>query len=91
LLSLSFPSLEWFYKIGLASEDRYRRYLKNKEAVEKELERLKSIYVTPSEVKDFLERHGSAPLQNKISLAELMKRPEMTYEKIKAIIFLFPT
>jgi tRNA uridine 5-carboxymethylaminomethyl modification enzyme len=73
------------YKIGLASEDRYRRYLKNKEAVEKELERLKSIYVTPSEVKDFLERHGSAPLQNKISLAELMKRPEMTYEKIKEI------
>lgn len=68
------------YQAGLASEERYRRFLTTKEAAEQELERLENTFATPGEINGFLEKHGSAPLQNRISLAELLKRPEMNYE-----------
>ena len=51
------------YRIGLVSEERYRRYLSLKEETEKEMERLRSTYVTPSEADDFLLSVGSSPLQ----------------------------
>lgn len=73
------------YEAGLADEYRYGIYLKTKEEVQKEKERMEKTEVLPSHVRDFLERHGSAQLQNKISLAELMKRPEMNYEIIGEI------
>ncbi len=73
------------YLAGLASEERYRRFLRTKEAAEKELERLSHTYVTPGEINGFLERNGSTPLQNRISLAELLKRPEMNYHLLEEI------
>ncbi len=73
------------YRTGLASEERYRRFSKTKEAVEQELTRLENTFVTPNEINGFLEKHGSAPLQNRISLAELLKRPEMRYELLSEI------
>lgn len=73
------------YRIGLVSEERYRRYLSLKEETEKEMERLRSTYVTPSEADDFLLSVGSSPLQNRISLAELLKRPQVTYENMRAV------
>jgi len=68
------------YIAGLATEERYRRFLKTKEDAEKERERLENTYVIPSKVNVFLEKYESTPLQNRISLAELLKRPEMNYE-----------
>lgn len=73
------------YRIGLVSEERYRRYRSLKEETEREMERLRSTYVTPSEADDFLLSVGSSPLQNRISLAELLKRPQVTYENMKAV------
>lgn len=73
------------YHAGLASEERYRRFTDKKEAAEKELSRLENTYVTPNEINWFLERHGSTPLQNRISLAELLKRPEINYEILAEI------
>lgn len=68
------------YRIGLATEERYRRFVNIKEATEQELARLENTFAVPGEINGFLERHGSTPLQNRISLAELLKRPEMNYE-----------
>lgn len=68
------------YRIGLATEGRYRRFVNIKEATEQELARLENTFAVPGEINGFLERHGSTPLQNRISLAELLKRPEMNYE-----------
>lgn len=68
------------YRAGLASEERYRKFVNNRNLVEKESERLKSTYVLPSQANDFLKKHNSAPIQGRISLAELIKRPELTYE-----------
>ncbi|MEA4988576.1 MAG: FAD-dependent oxidoreductase, partial [Anaerovorax sp.] len=73
------------YDIGLVSEERYQRFLKTKMDAENEKQRLASIEVLPSKINWFLEKHNSAPLQNRISLAELLKRPELTYEILEEI------
>jgi len=73
------------YRIGLATEERYRRFVEKKEKVVKELKRLESTYLHPAEVNGFLEKYGSAPVQGRICLAELMKRPELDYEKLAEI------
>lgn len=73
------------YMVGLASEERYQRYLQKKENVLNELQRMKEKVLMPKEINDFLIRYNSTPLQNKISMAELLKRPEMTYEILAEI------
>lgn len=73
------------YQIGLATEERYNKYLQKKENVERELARLQETEVYPKDVKDFLVKHNSTPLNNKITLAELLKRPEITYEMLGEI------
>jgi tRNA uridine 5-carboxymethylaminomethyl modification enzyme len=73
------------YGMGLATEERYFRFVRDKEAVETEAKRLAETFLTPGEVNWFLAELGSAPVQNKISLADLMKRPEITYNSLSAI------
>jgi len=73
------------YGLHLATEERYRRFVRDKEAVERELKRLSETVLTPGEINGFLEGIKSSPVQNKISLAELMKRPEITYESLSVI------
>lgn len=73
------------YRAGLASGERYRRFVNTRDAVEKEMKRLENTFIIPSEIRGFLEKHGSTTLQNKISLAELLKRPEMNYEILAEI------
>ena len=73
------------YQLGLVSQERYDKYLQKKEAVEKEVERLENTEVLPTEAEEFLISLGSTPLKNKTTLAELLKRPEITYENLEAI------
>lgn len=70
------------YRLGLADKERYDRFLEKKLAVEEERKRLESTYVYPKEAADFLEKVGSTPLQNKTTLADLLKRPQVTYENL---------
>jgi tRNA uridine 5-carboxymethylaminomethyl modification enzyme len=53
--------------------------------VEAEINRLTETLVYPKDANAFLESVGSAPLKNRCSLAELIKRPEVTYENLAAI------
>ena len=74
------------YKIGLISEERYRRFLNKKENIEKEIERLKKTTVKPDEkVNNFLEKCGTSKLTTGSKLSELLKRTEITYEKLAEI------
>ncbi|MDD7718598.1 MAG: tRNA uridine-5-carboxymethylaminomethyl(34) synthesis enzyme MnmG [Eubacteriaceae bacterium] len=73
------------YRLGLADEERYSRYLEKKEKVEKERERMENSYVYPSDANEFLVNLGSSPLKNKVTLAELLKRPEVTYDNLGQI------
>lgn len=73
------------YAIGLASQERYDRFLKKQAEVENEQKRLEETFVTPKDANEYMEKIGSAPLYGRISLAELLKRPEVTYENMKEI------
>ncbi|WP_416199039.1 MAG: tRNA uridine-5-carboxymethylaminomethyl(34) synthesis enzyme MnmG [Sporanaerobacter sp.] len=74
------------YKIGLASEERYRKVLYKKEMIEKELNRLKKTKITPTAtVNNILKKLGSAELKTPISLYDLIKRPELGYENVSEL------
>jgi tRNA uridine 5-carboxymethylaminomethyl modification enzyme len=73
------------YRAGLVTEERYARYLSIKEETEAELKRLALAEVTPSSINDFLSSHGSTALNNRSTLGELLKRPEMTYDLLAEI------
>lgn len=73
-------------EIGLVSDERYERFLRKKEAIEAEIKRLKETVISPDEsVNRFLAEHGSAELKTGIRLYDLLKRPEIEYEHLKAL------
>jgi tRNA uridine 5-carboxymethylaminomethyl modification enzyme len=71
------------YEIGLISEERYQRFLRKKAQIERELERLRTTKIKPTpEVNDYLASLGTAPLDNAVELATLLRRPEVTYADV---------
>ncbi|WP_027208996.1 tRNA uridine-5-carboxymethylaminomethyl(34) synthesis enzyme MnmG [Butyrivibrio hungatei] len=74
------------HEVGLIDDERYNKLLNKIELTTKEVERLKSINIgANSKIQDFLTRCGSTPLKTAVSLAELLCRPEMTYDMIAEI------
>lgn len=73
------------YAVGLVKKDRYERLLKKKEAVAEETDRLKKKILQPDVVNPFLEEKESTPVKSGISLLELLKRPEITYDDAAVI------
>ena len=73
------------YSIGLATKERYDKYLETKQNVENEMLRLQEKTVSPKEANDFLEKHQTAPISGRVSLAELLKRPQITYDDLAEI------
>lgn len=72
------------YEIGLVSEDRYQKMKEKRRAIDDETARLKNVILTPKEeVNEKLVSLGSTPLKNALSLYDLIKRPELDYEKLK--------
>ena len=73
------------YEIGLASQERYDRFLAKKALVEAELERLKTERVTPKEVNELLAQKGASEIKVGLSLYDFLKRPEVTYDLLEQI------
>lgn len=71
--------------IGLVSDERYEKFLADKKAMEDEISRLSEVRIIPSQHNEYIESMGLAPLDNGLSLAELLKRPEFTYENTSPI------
>ncbi len=71
--------------VGLVNDERYSAYVQRSKAASDESVRLSSTFVFPSDVNGFLKNIGSAPVKNKISLEELLRRSELTYENIAPI------
>jgi tRNA uridine 5-carboxymethylaminomethyl modification enzyme len=73
-------------QIGLIRDDRYQRFLAKKEAIENEKERLHSIRLKPvTEVQELIKSLGGSELKDGILAADLLKRPEMSYEHIEML------
>ncbi|MCI9189565.1 MAG: tRNA uridine-5-carboxymethylaminomethyl(34) synthesis enzyme MnmG [Lachnospiraceae bacterium] len=74
------------YEAGLISEEDYQVLLEKEKLIEEEISRLKKTSVGANrEIQNFLEAHGSASLKTAASLAELLCRPELSYEIIGEI------
>ena len=71
--------------LGLVSDERWEKFISDKTAMDKEVERLENTTVSPSEANEWLTGLGGSPLDNRASLAELLKRPEVTYENLAQI------
>lgn len=74
------------HEVGLISDERYNRLLKKREMIKNEIDRLLNTTIGASQnVQTFLENHESTPLKSGTTLAELLKRPELSYDKLKDI------
>ncbi|TWT27003.1 tRNA uridine-5-carboxymethylaminomethyl(34) synthesis enzyme MnmG [Planomicrobium sp. CPCC 101110] len=71
------------YSIGMVKEERYAKFLVKKERIETEIKRLRSVMIKPTEtVQQLIKDAGGSELKDGIRGADLLKRPEMTYDMI---------
>ena len=74
------------YEVGLIPEKRYQKFLKKRENIEKEIERIKHTNIKPTEeVNKILKKYNSSPINRGVKLDELLRRSELTYEALKKI------
>ncbi len=74
------------YKAGLISEERYNKFLQKREAIDQEIKRLKKTHISNSDkVQEILKKQNSTILKSGISLFELLKRPEISYESLEEV------
>lgn len=74
------------YEVGLIDEERYQKLLRKEEMIEEEIKRVSHTNVGTSEqVQELLKAFGSTPLTSGTTLAELIRRPELSYEKLEPI------
>ena len=74
------------YEIGLISEERYEHLKEKEKMIAEEIERVKHVNIGTSEkVQKLLEQYGSTSLVSGTTLAELIRRPELSYEALAEI------
>ena len=73
------------YRIGLATKERYDNLLRKRQLVEQERIRLEKTKVSKDVINPLLEKWGTSPVSGSVSLLELMKRPQVTYDKLSVI------
>lgn len=73
------------YRIGLATQERFDKVISKKKSVEEERERLKNTKVAPAEINPLLEQWGTTKVEGSISLLEILKRPQVSYEGLAAV------
>ena len=74
------------HEVGLIDEKRYQNLLEKEEQIAQEIDRVNHTNVGTSEkVQQFLDSYGSTRLTSGTTLAELIRRPELSYDKLKKI------
>ncbi len=74
------------HEIGLIDDERYSRLLEKEKMIAREIERVNHTNIGTSEkVQDTLQTYGSTPLASGTTLAELIRRPELSYEKLAPV------
>lgn len=74
------------YEIGLIDEERYQKLLEKEKLIEEEIRRVNKVSVGGTEkVQNLLQENGSTLLQSGITLAELIRRPELNYDILAPI------
>ncbi len=74
------------HEIGLISEERYAAFLKKKEQIAAEMQRIEETSVHVSdELQSILEKCNTTPLKKGCKMIELLKRPQVTYKDLESI------
>lgn len=74
------------HEVGLISEQRYNDFLEKRENIKKEIERIKKKTIKPSqETNELLKKYNTTPINNGTKLSELLKRTELSYERLKEL------
>lgn len=73
---------ELSYKLGLAKEDRYQKYLEKSKKVEEIKQYLSDTYVYPEEINGLLEAKESTRIEQKMRIAYLLLRPQISLEEM---------
>ncbi len=74
------------HEIGLISDARYAALREKERLVREEIKRVQAVTMGPSEaLQAILSEHGTAQIQNGVRLSDLIKRPELSYEKLREI------
>ncbi|MBQ7641435.1 MAG: tRNA uridine-5-carboxymethylaminomethyl(34) synthesis enzyme MnmG [Acholeplasmatales bacterium] len=77
---------EYGYNAGTISAEQYNRLNKKKEAIEKLIADFKTIKINLNIANSIIEKYNSTPLNESMSLANLIKRPEINYVIIKELL-----
>ncbi|MCI9369711.1 MAG: tRNA uridine-5-carboxymethylaminomethyl(34) synthesis enzyme MnmG [Lachnospiraceae bacterium] len=71
------------YQVGLVSKDMYDRVEKKRKMIEQEVKRLSEVTIGANgKTQEFLEKYHSSELKTGVTLAELIRRPELDYDKV---------
>ena len=74
------------YEVGLISRERYERVCQKEKWIEEEMYRVEKVRIgAEKKVQQLLENYGSIPLNTGTRLTELIRRPELDYQKLAAI------
>lgn len=74
------------HEIGLISEERYAAFLKKKEQIAAEMQRIEETSVHVSdELQSILEKCNTTPLKKGCKMIELLKRPQVTYKDLESM------
>lgn len=73
------------HKMGLISDERYQRFLDKQEAISQEIERMKTVKVSPTEEVNKILAKYNENIDKGMKLAELVKRPNIDYKVLKEV------
>ena len=78
--------LEKGYQLGVVSKERYEKFQKKMETIQKTKELLQEVHIKPTEsINAYLSSLGFDPLQHGCSALELLKRPQVTIKRLAVL------
>ncbi len=72
-------------RIGLISDERYAQFLEKQRIISEEIERLEKVHLSPQKINVLLEKLGETPVSSGASLADILRRPSVSYEALGEI------
>ena len=73
------------FEAGLVSEEKYNKYIEKAKMINREIQRLETTFVSPEKALDMLTRLSQPPLASGTSLADLLRRPQISYAELSEI------
>ena len=74
------------HEVGLIDEERYDRFCRKRKLIESEIERVNNVAIGAAKKnQEFLTSNGSTPLGTGVSLSDIIRRPEFTYETVEEL------